>query len=195
MRLVNARHAVKACMVTPDDRGYILLAAETGWRGPWLPTGAARRLLLAKVATRCEQLAGRPDVVEATVFTAIMVAPGECTSLLEARAAKVHRARYDLVVPGPHPSIDSAGRLRHDPTTWSWHGSCGLRPTTSTRSPPATPSSSATFDHRPNHVFLFNYFYADDLSELIPVFGTPPAGSKQRPAWELNAAAAPGGRT
>jgi hypothetical protein len=25
-------------------------------------------------------------------------------------------------------------------------------------------------DHRPNHAFLFNYFYADDPAELIPVF-------------------------
>jgi hypothetical protein len=195
MRLVNARHAVKACMVTPDDRGYILLAAETGWRGPWLPTGAARRLLLAKVATRCEQLAGRPDVVEATVFTAIMVAPGEGTSLLEARAAKVHRARYDLVVLVRTPASTVPGGCATTRLPGAGTGRAGCGPHTSTRSPPATPSSSATFDHRPNHVFLFNYFYADDLSELIPVFGTPPAGSKQRPAWELNAAAAPGGRT
>ena len=25
-------------------------------------------------------------------------------------------------------------------------------------------------DHRPDHVFMFNYFYADDRAELLPVF-------------------------
>src|SRR4029450_11765148 len=65
--------------------------------------GAGGRVCLPKVAPRCEQRPGRPDVVEATVFTAIMVAPGEGTSLLEARAAKRRRARHELAVRGPPP--------------------------------------------------------------------------------------------
>jgi hypothetical protein len=170
MQLVNSRHAVKARMVDPDDCGYVLLAAETGWRGPLLPAPPARRRLLAMAADCCEALVRRNDVIEATAFRAVLVAPGEGTKLLKARAAKVHRARYDLAVLVGTRSIDSAKRLRQDPAYLDL--SQAVR--AAARHPHELTARNAVklrdVDHRPDHVFLFNYFYADDPAELIPVF-------------------------
>jgi hypothetical protein len=168
MRLVNDKHAAPARMVAPSDDGYLLLAAEVEWRGPFRSDSPAKRHLLARAKDLCAGLAGRDDVVEATLFRAVLVAPGEGTALIKERGT--HRARYDVVVLVLTTSVDTASRVRDD---------AGYQQLSST----IRGTASATYeivarnavrlgdvDHRPNHVFLFNYFYADDTAELLPVF-------------------------
>jgi hypothetical protein len=63
MKLVNDRLAVKAKMLTPNNSGYILLAAELDRIKPFGPPSPAQR----------------PDILEATLFRAVLIAPGEGT--------------------------------------------------------------------------------------------------------------------
>jgi len=115
MRLVNDHLAVKARLVSPSDSGYILLAAELGWRGPLRRLSPAKRRLLAYAKARCEDLAERADVVEATLFRAVLVAPGEGVELIKSRAGTIHHARYDVVILIRANTVEAARKLRADP--------------------------------------------------------------------------------
>ena len=115
MRLVNDHLAVKARMLPPNDNGYILLAAEVEWTRPFRRPSRAKRQLLAGAKARLIGLSKRSDILEATLFRAVLIAPGEGIELIQARADKIHHARYDVVILISTNNIESARALREDP--------------------------------------------------------------------------------
>jgi hypothetical protein len=164
MKLVNDRLAVKARLVPPNGNGYLLLAAEVRWRG----AGAAKRRLLTDLKVRCVGLATRPEIEEATLFRAVLVAPGEGTALVRRRG--VHRARYDVVVLIRTTDVPAARALRDDPAYAQLSTSLVAAATHTHEVVARNAVRLGDVDHRPNHIFLFNFFYADDNSTLLPVF-------------------------
>ena len=114
MRLVNDRLAVKAKMLPPNHRGYILLAAEVDRVKPFGRPSPAKRQILADAKTRLGHLAQRAEVLDATLFRAVLIAPGEGIELIQARAGKVHHARYDLVgMQRPHQQVEGVITVVH----------------------------------------------------------------------------------
>ena len=170
MRLVNDHLAVKARQVSPNDSGYILLAAELGWRGPLRRLSPAKRRLLAYAKARCVDLAKRADVVEATLFRAVFVAPGEGVKLIEARAGAIHHARYDVVILIRASTVEAARKLRADPEYAALAAAVRESASYTMEVLARNDVRLGDVDHRRNDVFLFNYFYADDNTELLPVF-------------------------
>jgi hypothetical protein len=170
MQLVNDRLAVKARMLPPNHNGYLLLAAEVDWRGPFRRPSPAKRQLLADAKARYVDLAKRPDVLEATLFRAVLVAPGEGSALIKARASKVHHARYDVVILIRTSSIEAAQKLREDPQYAALAAAVRQSASYTVELIARNAVRLGDVDHRPNHVFFFNYFYADDNAELLPVF-------------------------
>jgi hypothetical protein len=170
MRLVNDHLAVKARMVPSNDNGYILLAAEVDWRGPLRRLSPTKRQLLADAQARCADLAKRADVLEATLFRAVLVAPGEGVKLVKARAGTIHHARYDVVILIRTINIEAARKLMAEPEYAAF--AAAVRQTASYTMEVIARNAVrlGDVDHQPNHVFLFNYFYADDNAKLLPVF-------------------------
>ena len=170
IRLVNERFAVEALTVPPDSFGYLMLAAEVEWRGPLRRDGSVKRRLIAHAKARCVDLAKRADVLEATVFRAVLVAPGEGAGLIKARAGKVHHARYDVVILVRTSNTDAARALREEPE-WVGLANAVRRGASYTMEVVARNAVRlGDVDHRRDDVFLFNYFYADDRATLLPVF-------------------------
>lgn len=170
MRLVNDHLAVKARLVPPNDSGYILLAAELGWRGPLGRLSPAKRRLLAYAKARCEDLVKRADVVEATLFRAVLVAPGEGVKLIKSRAGTIHHARYDVVILIRANTVEAARKLRTEPEYAALAAAVRESASYTMEVIARNAVRLGDVDHRRNHVFLFNYFYADDNTELLPVF-------------------------
>jgi hypothetical protein len=170
MRIVNQRLATKARMLPPNDCGYVLLAAEVDPGARFPRQRPAKRQLLVHAKAWCIDLAKRADVVEATVFRAVLVAPGEGIKLIKARAGKVHHARYDVVILLRTTSVDAARALRNDPDYATL--ARAVRETAGYTMEVVARNAVwlGDVDHRPDHVFLSNYFYADDDADLIPVF-------------------------
>lgn len=170
IRVVNERLAVAALTVPPDGCGYLMLAAEVDWRGPLRRDDDGKRQLLVHAKARCGDLAKRADVLEATVFRAVLVAPGEGTDLIEARAARVHRARYDVVILVRTSNVDAARTLREAP---EWVALANVVRRTARFVMEVVARNAVRLgdvDHQRDDVFLFNYFYADDKAKLLPVF-------------------------
>lgn len=170
MKLVNEQLAVPARTVPPNDHGYLLLAAEVDWRGPFRRPSPRVRQVLAQARARCAALATREGVCEATLFRAVLVAPGEGTKLLKARSGRVHRARYDVVILIRTTTLEAARALRLDPAYLTLAEEVRGSARSSMEVLARNVVRLGDVDHRPDHVFLFNYFYADDNAELLPVF-------------------------
>jgi hypothetical protein len=177
MRIVNERHAVEARMVPPRDDGYLLLAAEVDWRGPLLPPRPATRALLAALKRELDRLAEHDEVAEANVFRAVLVAPGEGDELTRNRG--IRQARYDVVVLIRTRDIHAAKELRDHPDYRRLSAPVRAAATHDHEIVARNIVRLGDVDHRPNHAFLFNYFYADDNETLLPVF-TYTAGWFQR---------------
>jgi hypothetical protein len=170
MRLVNDQLAVKARMVPPNDNGYILLAAEVEWTRPFQRPSLAKRQLLADAKARLIGLSKRPDVLESTLFRAVLIAPGEGIELIQARADKIHHARYDVVILISTKNIESARALREDSEYVALSSAVRQSASYTMEVVACNAVRLGDVNHRLNHVFLFNYFYADNNADLIPVF-------------------------
>lgn len=170
LRIQTLPGALPARTVAPSRNGYLLLAGEVDWRGPFASPGLAKRRLLAEAKTRCFTLTRRTGVLEATLFRAVFVAPGEGRERLAMRSERLHRARYDVVILIRTTDVAAARRLRGDPEYAAL--SAGVREVASHTLEVVARNAIrlGDVDHRPDHVFLFNYFVADDPSRLIPVF-------------------------
>jgi hypothetical protein len=154
----------------PNGAGYVLLAATVDGGPPVVPNSRRKRALLDEIRADVRALRRSPDVVEADLFDAVLVAPGMGRELLRRRAATVTPARFDVVVLVRTTDPQSAVALRAD---------SGYRHLVARMSAAATRTYEiaarnvrriADVDHGRPSVFLFNFFYADDPERLVPVW-------------------------
>ncbi|MEV6279220.1 hypothetical protein [Nocardia sp. NPDC051832] len=169
MKLVNEHRAVPARLITPTDNGFLLIGADIGaWAGPFPLPARSRRRLLAEAGPLCAALARRDDVLEATVFRAVLRPPGEGRKLLQ--RAQVSPARYDVVVLIRTRSVADLVALRADT---AWLELAALLKTQARQVhqiAARNPARIADVDHDPRHWFLFNYFFCKDPGTLRDVW-------------------------
>jgi hypothetical protein len=163
MHLANAGIAVKTQTPAPSDSGYLVLAAEVDWRGLVRRDRRHKKQLIALTRDWCTHLAMRPDVVEANVFRAVLVAP-------RARADTVHHARYDVVVLIRTANVAAARRLREDYEYRALANTVRVSAKYIMEVIAHDAIRLGDADQRPDHVFLFNFFHAADNADFIPVF-------------------------
>lgn len=171
MRVVNEHlQSSKARLNPPKESGYLLMAAEVDRRPAILVNSRRKRRLLQNIRALVHELRRLDDVVDANVFDARLVAPGEGKALLRRRQDRVHRARYDVVVLIETASQGSAKGLRG-------HSTYRRLSVELHRGSRHTHEIAATnvrriddVDHSRDAVFLFNFFYADDPNVLVPVW-------------------------
>lgn len=171
MRLVNKHLNIpKARLVHPKDSGYVLLAAEVDRRPVFFPNSRKKEKLIESVKAITSELKGLDGVLNAAVFDARLIAPGEGRRLLRARAARIHRARYDLVVLIETTTPNTAKDLRQQATYHRLSDTIADAARYVHEIAASNVRRIANVDHNRQAVFLFNYFYADDPELLVPVF-------------------------
>jgi len=100
----------------------------------------------------------------------VPIAPGEGIELIKARTGKIHHARYDVVILIRTSTIEAAHKLRTDPEYATLAAAVRQTASYTMEAIARNAVRLGDVDHQRNHVFLFNYFYADDNTELLPVF-------------------------
>lgn len=162
MKPINDRLAVKARLLPPTDDGFLMLAGEVGaWRGPFANAPAQ---LTARLKTQAAGI----EALEATVFRAVLRPPGEGGELLAARG--LHPARYDVVLLIRTASVAAALALRENVTYKELAETLGAAARRTHEIVASNPARLGDVDHSQNHVYLFNYFYADDRETLRQVW-------------------------
>lgn len=177
MRIVNEHlNPAPAELEAPSSAGYLLLAAEVDRRPMFLPGSRSKRRMLAEVTALARQLPAATDghVVRATVFRGFAhLVFGENHRLLR-RAVAAGRltrpARYDVVVLVETVTPEAAAALREHPayTRLARRARHAARRTYELAA--GNPRSMGDVDATRPGVFLFNFFYADDERELVPVW-------------------------
>lgn len=171
MTIVMPRGDVEPVVLQePNGAGYLLLAATVDGGPPVMSNSRRKRALLDEIGADVRALRQSPNVTEADLFDAVLVAPGMGKELLRRRAATVTPARFDVVVLIRTTEPRTAVALRSDP---------GYRHLVARLSATATRTYEiaarnvrriADVDHGRPSVFLFNFFYADDAERLVPVW-------------------------
>lgn len=158
-----------ADLVAPTPHGYLLLAVETGRRPVWLPAAADKRRFLRSAVRAAAELRATPDVLDATVFDAILIPPGR-GRFLRRRPGEFHPARYDVVVLVEVTTPDEAPKLRAS-RLWQALEQTARQNASHTLELLATNvRRMGDVDHSRDGVFLFNYFFADDTDQNIAVW-------------------------
>ncbi|WP_028478226.1 hypothetical protein [Nocardia sp. CNY236] len=174
MRIVNEDLSpTTAPLVTPSTTGYLLLAVEVDRRPMVLPDSRVKALLIRESKSVAAELERLPEVVRATVFRGFThLVLGENRRLLRNAVAadRLWPARYDLVIliEVTHPAtIDTVRSNRH-------YGRLSeLMAATARRTfevAADNPRSMGDVDASRQGVFLFNFFYGRDETQLMPVW-------------------------
>lgn len=159
-----------ATMVEPADSGYLILALEIDRRPGigFVIESREKRLALDMLKAMAGKLRTFAQVHEANIFKALFAPPGRGTFLRQRRHVPV--ARFDVVMlvefASPQAAREFAGseeweRIRIEASA-SARRSLSFTATNSRRMGPV--------DHDRSGVFLFNWFYADDVEQNLSVW-------------------------
>ncbi len=157
-------------LMEPTQSGYLMLAAEVDHRPPigfFMPS-RPKIQLLSRLKTLAQTLAADQDVLDATVFKALIIPPGRGAFLK--RRPDVRIARFDVVMLLEFKSTEAANIYK---ATREWatlladtkkvsHNVMSIAASNTRRIGPV--------DHTVDGVFLFNYFYADSLDINLQVW-------------------------
>lgn len=160
----------KVTLKTQSPGGYVLLACEVDYRpefGYFIESGKKTRLIadLKQIAAALRALPGVGDVV---VFKALIAPPGRGAYL--AARPNVHRARFDVTMLVQTDSPEAARAVR----AGSEFGRAEALARQASHYVEVITASNVrridSVDHSRQGVFLFNYFYADDLDQNLAVW-------------------------
>ncbi|MFT4715376.1 MAG: hypothetical protein ACI8YI_000259 [Paracoccaceae bacterium] len=157
-------------LIEPTQSGYLMLAAEVDHRPPigFFVASRRKKRLLGTLKTLTKTLAAKDDVLDATVFKALIIPPGRGAFLKKRPDVKI--ARFDVVMLVEFRSIEAAKNYQDshewaallEDTKGNSHNVISIAASNTRRIGPV--------DHAVNGVFLFNYFYADSLDINLQVW-------------------------
>lgn len=171
LQIVGPKNTFPAVsLIEPTESGYLLLAIEVDHRPPigFFTESGRKKKLLAQLKSLATVLAGSDDVLDASVFKAIIVPPGRGAFLKKRPDVKI--AKFDIVMLVEFKTVDAARNYQYTPE-WvaliadareNSHNVMCISASNARRIGPV--------DHSTNGVFLFNYFYADSLDINLQVW-------------------------
>lgn len=157
-------------LMEPVQSGYVMLALEVDRRPPigFFIQSRRKTCVLKDLQTLTQMLRSQSDVLDATVFKAVIVPPGRGAFLN--KRPNVPIARFDVVMLVEFVDIEAAQRFQH---TAQWKEALATASQNSRHSFAISASNTrhiGPVDHTRDGVFLFNYFYADSLELNLKVW-------------------------
>ena len=148
---------------------YLHIAAEVDKRLAFLPDSRAKKQAIAGCKRWCAQLATEPGVVDASVFTAILVPPIP-EDFLAKRRDSVHVARFDFSVLIECRNKEVLDGLRRLPTYTEMENTIRSAASYVHIVSATNARHIGPVDHARQGTFLFNYFYADSVVQNLEVW-------------------------
>ncbi|MBD2866827.1 hypothetical protein [Paenibacillus oceani] len=171
MKIVNDHlQFPKASLVKCNDYGYIHVAAELEKPiGPFPRSTERKRKVILQSKEISNRLRELPDVRNVNVFEALVIPPGR-GKLLEKRKGKVHLAQFDVVVLIETSHKEATQQVQEHPLFQELIQLLSQKSNFTHIVAATNVRRIAEVDKSQQGVFLFNYFYADDVHELLPVW-------------------------
>ncbi len=157
-------------LIEPVQSGYLMLALEVDRRPPigFFIQSRRKTRVLKKLKALSQMLRDQSDVLDATVFKAVIVPPGRGAFLN--KRPNVPVARFDVVMLVEFVDIAAAQRFQD---TVQWKEALATAHQNARHSFAITASNTrhiGPVDHTRDGVFLFNYFYADSLELNLKIW-------------------------
>ncbi len=160
----------KVSLVEPSGHHYLLLAAEidTSPLPFFLFTSSKKKELLKYSKTICQELELIDGVEDAVVFKAGLIPPGK-GKLLEERP-EVHIAKYDVVVLIEVESESIAENIKSNKLYKDLEKKISEAANNTLYLSASNVKKIEAVDHGKQGVFLFNFFYADNVQQNIGIW-------------------------
>lgn len=160
----------KVSLVEPTTHHYILLAAEvdTSVLPFFLFTSRKKKDLLNRCKTKCREIEKISGVASAVTFTARLIPPGKGKLLKE--RPQIHVARYDVVVLIETRTETATNTLKSDDHYRQMKQEIIKMAKHSLFLNASNVKKIDSVDHATQGVFLFNFFYADNLEKNINIW-------------------------
>jgi len=160
----------KVTLVDPTTSSYLIFALEIDHRLPvtYFLESHAKKAAIVLVKAAAKRLDSNPDVIDATVFKTLIAPPGRGDYLKQ--RPNVPIARFDLVMLVELSNNQAAQALRSGA---EWTGLMDGTAALARKSLVLSMTNARQIgpvDHSRDGVFLFNYFYADDLGQNLAVW-------------------------
>ena len=161
----------RVSLIAPNHSFYLLIAAEIDRSAfPFfLRTSDRKKSLIENARRWCQLLKNEEAVVSADVFKATLIPPGK-GKLLKERFGKARLPKYDFVI---LIELYTAEKLNETLATDDYRRIEAYIRENSTSVHIITATNIKRIgdvNHEKPSVFLFNYFYADDLTQNIAVW-------------------------
>jgi hypothetical protein len=160
----------KVALVDPIGSGYLLFALQIDHRPPigfFIESQQKKRILL-KLKHEVINLGKNPKVVEATVFKAMIIPPGRGEFLKKRPSAEI--AKFDVVMLIEFDTHESVKKFQK---SLQWQNTEDTYKASTKKSLTVTGVNVRRIgpvDHSKKGVFLFNYFYADQVKQNLQVW-------------------------
>ena len=160
----------KVSLVEPSGHHYLLLAAEidTSPLAVFLFTSTKKKELIKYSKLKCTEIKRIDGVVSAVVFKASLIPPGK-GKLLEERP-EVHIAKYDLVILIEVENESIAEKIKSNKLYTDLEKKINEVAKHTLFLSASNVKKIEAVDHEKKGVFLFNFFYADDVQQNIGIW-------------------------
>jgi len=172
MEIVNTHlNFSKAVLIPPNTKGYIHIAAEVDLSPVpffWF-TSKTKMETIRRAQQLLSKIENQPGVDAISLFKAAIIPPAR-QSYLDSIKEKIHVAKFDLAILIETSNVDFAVQLREHPIILQLVEH--LEKTASFTHVAVLKNARriAEVDKSTKGIFLFNYFYAQDPNELLPVW-------------------------
>ncbi len=154
----------------PVDSAFILVGLEIDHRLPfaYFIESRNKRDAIAALKRAASDIGKADGVIEATVFKTLIAPPGRGAYLKN--RPEVPIARYDLVMLVELDTVQAAQELRQNDIWNAVEKASSQYARKSLVLNARNSRSMGKVDHNRDGVFLFNYFYADDVEQNLAVW-------------------------
>ncbi|MEQ9265272.1 MAG: hypothetical protein RLN81_08635 [Balneolaceae bacterium] len=160
----------KVALVPPSKSHYFLFAAEvdSNFSPFYFRTGNKKKKLLAYCKSQCEKIKRQEGIEDVAVFKAQLIPPGKGKLLRERPHVPI--AKFDVVVLIEIKDITTASEARSSKYIEGIKEQLGKIASKTLFLMATNERRIDSVDHDKQGVFLFNFFYADNLEQNIGIW-------------------------
>lgn len=157
-------------LIEPAKSGYMHIAAEIDQSlfSLFLTTSSKKKKLIIEAKEWCKQLTNDNDIVSAVVFNAQLIAPGK--GRLKEKSKGSAMGKYDFALLIEANNLEKIGHIKNSSAYKAIESTIKKISKHHHIATATNVKQMGSVDHKKQGVFLFNYFYADNLQQNLDVW-------------------------
>jgi hypothetical protein len=171
MKIVGPKNKFpKVTLVDPTNSGYLLFALNVDRRPPigFFIESQNKKNILSELKGELDNLKNNFKVIDATVFKAMIIPPGRGAFLK--KRPNVEIAKFDVVLLIEFDLHESAKEFHRSLQWKNIEDACKTRAKKSLTITGSNIRRIGPVDHSKKGVFLFNYFFSDQVNRNLEVW-------------------------